>query len=76
MTTSLYARTRTHASCVSFAYSAWPEVGGAALGLSYVPPEVEEGWRVRIISKSGIPLARRKIKRYIGCALRRAVARF
>jgi hypothetical protein len=34
--------------------------------VSYVPPEVDEGWRGQIISKSGIPLAGRKIKRYIG----------
>jgi hypothetical protein len=70
------AFTRARARCVSFVYSAWPEVGGAALGLSYVPPEVDEGWRGRIISKSGIPLAGRKIKTLHWCPLRRAVARF
>jgi hypothetical protein len=43
-----------------------PTIFGAALGMSYVPPEVDEGWHGRIISKSGIPLAGRKIKRYIG----------
>ena len=45
-------------------------------GASYVPPEVDEGWRGRIISKSGIPLAGRKIKTLHWCPLGRAVARF
>src|SRR5205823_12604170 len=29
------AFTRARVGCVSFVYSAWPEVGGATLGLSY-----------------------------------------
>jgi hypothetical protein len=45
-------------------------------GLSYVPPDVGEGWRGRIISKSGIPLAGRKIKTLHWCLLRSTVARF
>src|SRR5207245_8273810 len=36
------------------------------------PPEVDEGWRGRIISKSRIPLAGRKIKTLHWCPLRRA----
>jgi hypothetical protein len=42
------------------------KVREAALGLSCVPPEAYERWRGRIISKSGISLAGRRIKRYIG----------
>jgi hypothetical protein len=57
-----HAHAHAREICVSFVYSAWPAVGGAALGLSYVPPAADGGWRGRIISKSGIPLAGRKIK--------------
>src|SRR5207247_5043445 len=69
---SLYTltRTRAHARCVNFVYSAWPEVGGAALGLSYVSAVVDEGWRGRIISKSRISLAGREIKTPHWCWLR------
>ena len=34
--------------------------------MSYVPREVDEGWRGRIISERAIPLTGRKIKWYIG----------
>ncbi len=58
---SLYTRTRARAMCQFCLLSLAPGVGGAALGLSYVPPEIDGGWRGRIISKSGISLAGRKI---------------
>jgi len=45
-------------------------------GVSYVPPEIDEGWRGPTISKSGIPLAGRKIKTLHWCPLGRALARF
>ena len=38
-----YTHAHTHARCVSFVYSAWREAGGAALGLSYVPPKAHGG---------------------------------
>ena len=42
--------------------SPWPDVDPSRgwRGLGYVPPEVDEGWRRRIISKSGIPLVGRE----------------
>jgi hypothetical protein len=51
-------------------------VGEAARGLRDGPPEVDEDWRGRTISKSRIPLAGRKIKTLHWCPLRRTVARF
>ncbi len=54
-----------------------PRSAEQRFGASYVPPpEVDEGWRGPTISKSGIPLAGRKIKTLHWCSLRRAVARF
>ena len=47
-------------ACVNFATQLGHRSREQALGLSYVPPEVDEGWGGRIISQSGIPIAGQK----------------
>jgi len=52
-----------------------PTIFGGALGMSYVPPEVDEGWRGRNHQVRN-PSRRAENKTLHWCALRRAVARF